>query len=668
MSSKSRSSSKEKSSSSKKDKEKKKEKEEKREKKEKKEKKKDKKPKTPEPEPPEPEEQYDDDFEDYEDDFEDEDEVSEPKIEEKPKRTEPDEEPFESNILQRLATSHLRRTEAPKKAEKPTIPQPNPLPNYSAINNQPFSHDNYEERKSTEQRAFGRLAKLRGLITIETTKSTVFTDLSSNIFEPFQSISSNLAHAFAQTGKDSSSEEVQTEQAETEEKETQCPHLESRKREDQEGTDGTGERTPADRARLKKFFFAATQTIREILISDDKTVEENEVREKSSLNFSRGYNPFSLGAIVKRSKVTCIQQGESDSVLVAFEIFETAAADLVNKSLIAEFFVHKRRPPKRLFVVESVVSAMELSSATQTLYVCLVDGAFCAFDLSITDSFFKNPLPWVDSDVDIALRRPTFDSSFLATTISDATPLSAMVVTKSSVGEDITTIDTAGTISYWVCSRVEKNELRVLLAAVIRAHPVLKRHSNSFAVSAFCHTPKPLRFFIGTDTGMMYSVYKSDTSQAIPKIFNTEKEKYGEVTVISANPSDNTVLLVGFSSGSYSIYRTTQASALLNIPIPDVSTRVTWLTWSLTNPSGFYAIHNGNTIVFWDLGHKTAHRSTDLRTDSATILSACTWHSEQARIGYLAFGLDNGSSEVHVLEDPARKNANETILEVLRRL
>ncbi|KAF1765732.1 hypothetical protein GCK72_005685 [Caenorhabditis remanei] len=653
MSTKSRSSSKEKKTSKK---EKPTKKESKKEKKIK-----EKKPKTPEPEP-----EYEDDFEEYEDDFEeDEDDQIDDKIsktEEKRGNNEEKEVPFESNLMQRLATSHMRRTEnAPKPPVVPKISTA-PISFQSTIDNKPYSYHNEEERKTQEQRAFGRLNKLRGLISIEVTKSQVFTDISSNIFEPLSSLPSNKAHAFTQTGKDVNTEEVQTEKGETEDKETQCPHSESMRLED-----GAieRERTAIDRARLKKFFFAATQTIREILISDEKTAEEDETSEKSVSKFSRGFNPFRLCQVVSKCKATCIKKGESDSVLVAYEIFESPAPDLINKSLIAEFYVHKRRPPKRLFVVESVVSAMELSQSTQTLYVCLMDGTFCAFDLSITDAYFDDNLPWVDSETNIALRRPTFDSSFLATTISDATPLIGITVVKSNMGEDITTIDSSGTISYWVANRIEKNELRVLLTAVIRPHPVLKRHSSTFAVSAFCYTTNPLRFFIGTDTGMMYSVYKSDTSQAIPKIFKTEKEKYGEVTMITANPSDNSI---GFSNGSISVYRASQTSAIVNIPTADLSTRVTWLTWSLTNPSGFYAIHNGNITTFWDLGFKLSPKSVDHRTDSIQVLAFDTWLSESARIGYMAFGLSNGDSEVHVLEDPARKNQNETILDVLRRI
>lgn len=625
---------------------------------------KEKKPKTPEPEP-----EYEDDFEEYEDDFEeDEDdhinnEIS--KTEEEQESKEENEVPFESNLMQRLATSHMRRTEnAPKPPVAPKISTA-PISFQSTIDNKPYSYHNEEERKTQEQRAFGRLNKLRGLISIEVTKSQVFTDISSNIFEPFTSLPANKAHAFTQTGKDVNTEEVQTEKKETEDKETQCPHSESMRIEDGAVE---RERSAIDRARLKKFFFAATQTIREILIIDEKTSEEDETNEKSVSKFSRGFNPFRLCQVVSKCKATCIKTGESDSVLVAYEIFESPAPDLINKSLIAEFYVHKRRPPKRLFVVESVVSAMELSQPTQSLYVCLMDGTFCAFDLSITDAYFDENLPWVDSETNIALRRPTFDSSFLATTISDATPLIGITVVKSNIGEDITTIDSSGTISYWVANRIEKNELRILLTAVIRPHPVLKRHSPTFAVSAFCHTTNPLRFFLGTDTGMMYSVYKSDTSQAIPKIFKTEKEKYGEVTVITANPSDNSVLLIGFSNGSISVYRTSQTSAIVNIPTADLSTRVTWLTWSLTNPTGFYAIHNGNITTFWDLGFKLSPKSVDYRSDSVQILAFDTWLSESAKIGYMAFGLSTGDSEVHVLEDPARKNQNETILDVLRRI
>ncbi|CAP34474.1 Protein CBG16532 [Caenorhabditis briggsae] len=663
MSSKSRSSSKEKKSSSKKEKKEKSSKKESSKKE-----KKVKKPKTPEPEYEDDFEQYEEDFEDFNDDRSKEKET--PTAEEAAREEKPliiietDETPFEGNLLQRLATSHMRRTEIAPQKQIPKASSHTQISFQSTIENKPYSYHNEEERQTQEQRAFGRLNKLRGLISIEVTKSQVFTDISSNIFEPLSSTPSNKAHALTQTGKECNTEEVQTEKGEMEDEETQCPHSESTRIEN--GLEK--ERTSSDRARLKKFFFAATQTIREILISDDKSAEEDETSEKSISKFSRGYNPFRLYQVVTKCKATCIKKGESDSVLIAYEIFESPAPDLINKSLIAEFYVHKRRPPKRLFVVESVVSAMELSQASQTLYVCLMDGTFCAFDLSITDAFFEDTLPWVDSDTDIALRRPTFDSSFLATTITDATPLVGITVSKSNIGEDITTIDSSGTISYWVANRIETNELRVLLTAVIRPHPVLKRHSSSFAVSAFCHTTNPLRFFIGTDTGMMYSVYKSDTSQAIPKIFKTEKEKYGEVAVIAANPTDNTVLLIGFSNGSISVYRTSQTSAIVNLPTADLSTRVTMISWSLTNPSGFYTIHNGNSISFWDLGFKLSSITTDSRNDSNQVLACDTWLSESAKIGYMAFGLSNGDSEVHVLEDPARKNQNETILDVLRRI
>ena len=40
------------------------------------------------------------------------------------------------------------------------------------------------------------------------------------------------------------------------------------------------------------------QTIREILISDEKTAEEDETSEKSVSKFSRGFNPFRLCQVV----------------------------------------------------------------------------------------------------------------------------------------------------------------------------------------------------------------------------------------------------------------------------------------------------------------------------------------------------------------------------------
>lgn len=106
---------------------------------------------------------------------------------------------------------------------------------------------------------------------IEVTKSQVFTDLSSNIFEPFNSLPSNKSHALTQTGKDCHTEEVQTERGETEEKETQCPHSESTRIED--GIEK--ERTSTDRARLKKFFFAATQVSYLSLEEESLKVSDN---------------------------------------------------------------------------------------------------------------------------------------------------------------------------------------------------------------------------------------------------------------------------------------------------------------------------------------------------------------------------------------------------------
>ncbi|CAI5445376.1 unnamed protein product [Caenorhabditis angaria] len=610
--------------------------------------------------------EYEDDFEDYEDDFEEDDDVEKEEekqnaIGESPADIKNNEPGYESEIMRRLS----KTKEGPAKIQEK--PQPiAPQITFSAINNTPYTHYNEEERKSVETRAFERLQKLRGLISIETSKSVVFTDLSSNIFEPIQSISSNSANAFTQTGQDSKNIEIQTEIGDVEDKEMQFPHIE----ESFIKHDLDREKTPEDRQRFKKFFFAATQTIREILISSDKINEEEEIREKSILKFSRGFNSYHFGTITEKHIASCIRLGEPDSILVAFEIFGSPAQDLLNKSLIVEFYIHRKRPPKRLFVVESVVVDMFLSVTTNILYVCLKDGTLCAFDTSISDASLDDFLPWTESQNDIALRRPSFDSSFLATTISDASPIIGMSIIKSQVGEEITTIDATGTVAYWQSTRHtnNKNEINIQLSAVIRPHPILKRHSTSFAISAFCQTEKPVRFFMGTDTGILYSMYKSDTSQAMPKIYKTEKEKYGEITGLAANPVENSVILVGFSSGSVAIYRTSQSSPIIQLIRNDYSTRAINVMWSRFNPSAFYVIHGEKTIVTWDLSHSTTARWIDQLPEHGAILSTCTWKSDISTLTFMGISSDTGNVEMHVLENPNPKNKGESILSVLNRV
>ncbi|CAB3403599.1 unnamed protein product [Caenorhabditis bovis] len=641
--------------------------------KEKKSKKKEKKRvRTPSPEP-EPENVYDDDFEDYDDDFEDDDEdvpsATAPKIEEKENagdaRKITNEKDEESIMLKRLSERQMTTNaiEPIRRQSTTTIV----APNMSLIDNKPIVLYNEEERKTAEQKANERMQKLRGLISIEISKSVVFTDMSSNIFEPFQALPSNLSHDFSQTGIDSKSEEAQTEKADSECRGTQFPHIES----EMDNAKLPRESTAEDRARFKKFFFAATQVIREILASEEINNEEEEIDEKSTNQFSRGFNSFQLGAVAQRSKATCIEKGESDSVLIAFEIFESPAQDLMNKSLIVEYYVHKKKPPKRLFVVESIVVQMHLSIKGSTLYVCLKDGTLCAFDLSLSDSAFDDFLPWVDSESDIALRRPAFDSSFLATTISDASPLVGLNVSSTLSGEEIATIDASGTISYWLATRISKNELNIQLTAVIRPHPSLKRHSTTSAVTCFTTIHRPMRFFIGTDTGVLYSMQRSDTSQQMPKIYKTERDKYGEISAITSSRHDNSVILVGFSSGAIAIYRTNKTSPIAYLPKTQESTRVTHLQWSCSNSSAFYSTHTGHTVIYWDLSYGTSPRSIDKLDKKTTILSVTSWDNEHTKgvkgIAYMALALENGTGEVHILETPSRKG-NDSLISILNKL
>ena len=63
------------------------------------------------------------------------------------------------------------------------------------------------------------------------------------------------------------------------------------------------------------------------------------------------------------------------------------------------------------------------------------DGSVAAFDLLESDLTFEGRLPWIDSSVDIALRRPSFDTSFLsaALSIDGAAPLVSIHATNTQL-------------------------------------------------------------------------------------------------------------------------------------------------------------------------------------------------------------------------------------------
>ncbi|CAD6188264.1 unnamed protein product [Caenorhabditis auriculariae] len=565
---------------------------------------------------------------------------------------------YESEISKRVSKRQLQQEN-----HKPFVPS-----RQAAISLTDSQTPQFESRS----RANDRLNKLKSFINVEITRCQVL-DNPNHMLEKMHAAAPNVSHAYAQTGNEDLSEEVQTETRKTESVATQCP-----------AADPPAPSTSLDRSRLSNFLFAAARVLDEVLGST-ADFEETEMREKSELNFSIGFNLLQLGAVAKSqrvfpsaflirtvqaSKATCVFKGDNDTLYVSFEIFESLAQDLTNNGLVVEFPVHGMRPPSKLFVVQDAVMSITKSTRSTALFVALRDGTFCAFDLLAAESTFDDTLPWPDSDDDVVLRRPSFDSSFLAPTIADASPLVSIKLCHHTNEEELCTLDARGTLSFWLVMR-RNDEIKLNLSAVIRPHPHLYRSSPSFIVNCLTIAQRPLRFFMGTDTGIMYSVSRAEASNVGPRTYRTNAELNGEVTCMKISPFDSSIILIGLSIGKLAIYKIGKQSPIVTLGKEDSSRAVTQVEWSPACSTLFYSIHNGKLIFTWDLSVGTTALYQDIQEKYGKIVDACTWSSDVGKSGsrfcYMAIATDKGNAEIHALESINKKTGIDSLTSVLRK-
>ncbi|VDO85900.1 unnamed protein product [Haemonchus placei] len=234
-----------------------------------------------------------------------------------------------------------------------------------------------------------------------------------------------------QTGSDDVSEETQTEEPLNEIKWTQHPphddygwgsesasHESVESKEDEEMA--MFRENHLQNPRLKQFVEAAGQVVIDLITSRQKTSSDLLLQNKSVFSFSLGYNSFELGPISQANRVTTIglNSKEPDILLAGFFIKESPAEDIVNRTLLVEFYLDQR-PPKRLFLSEGDVTSTCYTADGTALVAGVVDGAVEAFDLLEPSTAFPSSMPWMDSPTDIALRLPAYDSSFLSSTLAD---------------------------------------------------------------------------------------------------------------------------------------------------------------------------------------------------------------------------------------------------------
>ncbi|KAK6017185.1 hypothetical protein OSTOST_17327, partial [Ostertagia ostertagi] len=243
---------------------------------------------------------------------------------------------------------------------------------------------------------------------------------------------SGKSQSSTQTGSDDVSEETQTEESLNEIKWTQHPPhddygwgLESTAHEDADLKENEEmamfRENHLQNPRLKQFVEAAGQVVIELIASRRKTASDLLLQNKSVFSFSLGYNSFELGPISQANRVTTISLNakEPDILLAGFFVKESPADDIVNRTLLVEFFLDNSQPPKRLFLSEGDVTSTCYTPDGTALVAGVVDGSVEAFDLLEPSSSFSSSMPWIDSPVDIALRAPAYDSSFLSSTLAD---------------------------------------------------------------------------------------------------------------------------------------------------------------------------------------------------------------------------------------------------------
>ncbi|KAK6045361.1 hypothetical protein COOONC_17134, partial [Cooperia oncophora] len=146
-----------------------------------------------------------------------------------------------------------------------------------------------------------------------------------------------------------------------------------------------------------------------------------------------------------------------------------------------------------------------------------------------------------DSPIDIALRSPAYDSSFLSATLADgkAHPVVDVhiVQNENDYSSQVASLDQSGTVSLWMVLRDSQGrpgvrpqaQLALQLLALIRPEPmVLRSAAQPTPLIANCMMVHPAQqlFLVGTDTGFLCSLSKAKTdSTKGPRLMNSKMRK-----------------------------------------------------------------------------------------------------------------------------------------------
>ncbi|CAJ0580795.1 unnamed protein product, partial [Mesorhabditis spiculigera] len=181
-----------------------------------------------------------------------------------------------------------------------------------------------------------------------------------------------------------------------------------------------------------------------------------EMNNRSEAAFSSGYNVLTLGQLSKGSRCNVLLRPilEEHTVLCVFYVKDSVAEDLIQKSLLVEFFMDDIRPPKRVFVSEGEVKCCAYSPDGTVLFGGVADGSCVAWDLLEPAANYANEIPWPDSKDDIVLRSPAYDTSFLSSTFSSNNKTAACVSitiinNPKTQTYQVACLDECGTISVW---------------------------------------------------------------------------------------------------------------------------------------------------------------------------------------------------------------------------
>uniref|UniRef100_A0A7I4Y9J9 WD_REPEATS_REGION domain-containing protein n=1 Tax=Haemonchus contortus TaxID=6289 RepID=A0A7I4Y9J9_HAECO len=693
-------------------------------------------------------ETYEDDFEEYEDDFESDDEDEENVIrppvanEQRPTTTvssssassekanepvqrlpsEPSTPPKkeaeknvspipplteETPMLRRLATRQGGR------APDPVVPQtttPNAKATRIASAERRIDFTSASAQPTIAPDTFSemdeRYRKLRELVVLEPVFHLIVDVPPIKDYDFYMELfgQSGNSQSSMQTGSDDVSEETQTEEPLNEIKWTQHPphddygwgsesasYETTESKEDEEMA--MFRENHLQNPRLKQFVEAAGQVIIDLITSRQKTSSDLLLQNKSVFSFSLGYNSFELGPISQVNRVTTISLNskEPDIHLAGFFIKESPAEDIVNRTLLVEFYLD-HRPPKRLFLSEGDVTSTCYTADGTALVAGVVDGAVEAFDLLEPSNAFPSSLPWMDSPTDIALRLPAYDSSFLSSTLADgkAHPIVEVQVmqNENDFSSQIASLDQSGSVSVWVVLRESQGrpgvrpqaQLSLRLLALIRPDPVIIRFSSQptpLIANCMVIRPRQQLFLVGTDAGFLCSLSKAKTASSRgPRLIDSKMDVYGEVLCVKVSPFESSVFLVGFSSGSIAVYRFSQLRPTIVLTPPSSSRKpVTSIEWSPISPSIFYSLHGHRRLLVWDLSmglSPLAVNDLSQQIQQSKVTNTKIWleksESKSSKgIAYLVLGLSTGEVQVHALETIRAKNEG-TLLTLLKML